>query len=157
MNRLVYLKEAPPDEIEAMKLFYKRIGRDAVWDILELLNEAENLLTQEEICEQISRKNIGTDLRFLVFVGFLNRIHIAPEHNHTYLYGIDFNFANRAKEKEEEEQKKEHSKREKLISSRYHILQCDLNDSRKRQEFIKQFKPKKRKKPKSTATKSSKD
>lgn len=67
MNRLIYLKEAPKDEIEAMIIYHKRMGRDALWDILEVLNDAEGFMTKEEISQKINRKNIGTDLKFNIY------------------------------------------------------------------------------------------
>ena len=70
MNRLIYLKEAPKDEIEAMIIYHKRMGRDALWDILEVLNDAEGFMTKEEISQKINRKNIGTDLKFLRRTGW---------------------------------------------------------------------------------------
>lgn len=129
MNRLIYLKEAPKDEIEALKLYYKRMGRDALWDILDVLNEAEYRLTQKEISERIARKNIGNDLRFLVFIDVIDRIYVDEEYDHTYSYAITYDAA---------------IKQAKRIPPEYNILECDLRSQEKRQEFIKKFKPKKR-------------
>lgn len=130
MNRLLYLKEAPKDEIEAIKLYHKRMGRDALWDILEVLNDAEVRLTQKEISEKITRKNIGTDLRFLAFIDVIDRIYVNEKYDHTFSYAISYNAANKHIYQDYHE---------------YNILQCDLSNQEKRQEFIKQFKPKKRK------------
>lgn len=53
MNRLIFLKETPKDELEAMIIYHKRMGRDALWDILNVLNDAEDFMTKEKILEQI--------------------------------------------------------------------------------------------------------
>lgn len=130
MNRLLHLKEMPKDELEAIKIYYKRMGRDTLWKILGLLNKADDWLTKEQISEKIDRKNIGTDLRFLTFINIIDRKYIDIDNDHTYMYAISYDAAMKYANK---------------IPSKYTILECDLSDSEKRKDFIKKFTPKKRK------------
>lgn len=130
MNRLLHLKEMPKDELEAIKIYYKRMGRDTLWKILGLLNKADDWLTKEQISEKIKRKNIGTDLRFLTFINIIDRKYIDIDNDHTYMYAISYDAAMKYANK---------------IPSKYTILECDLSDSEKRKDFIKKFTPKKRK------------
>ena len=129
MNRLFYLKEAPAHEIEALKLYHRRMGRDAVWDILELLNNADSRLTQQQIDDAINRKNIGQDLRFLSFIKVIDRKYVDEESDHTYSYAISYEGTNGEAIKRYPE---------------YNILECKLTNPDIQKEFIRLFKSRKR-------------
>lgn len=131
MNKLIYLKEAPKDEIEAMIIYHKRMGRDALWEILEVLNDAEDFMTKEEISRKINRKNIGTDLKFLTFINVIDWQYKNEISDHAYCYAINYDYVQ--------------LDRQEGIPANFNVLRCDLRDYKKRQEFIKMFKPKKRK------------
>ena len=130
MNRLIYLKEAHKDEIEAMIIYHKRMGRDALWDILEVLNDAEGFMTKEEISQKINRKNIGTDLKFLTFINVIDWLYKNEISDHAYCYAINYDYAQ--------------LDRKEGISANFNVLRCDLSDYEKRLQFIKMFKPRKR-------------
>lgn len=131
MHRLIYLKDIPKHELDAIKLFYKRMGRDALWDILEVLEDAEDWLTKEEISRMINCKNIGQDLRFLTFLNIINREYVSQEYDHTYRYALNYDNTG------------DYRKRY-FIPSEYNILACDLTDTEMLYEFLIKFSPPKR-------------
>lgn len=150
MDRLYYLKEAPKTEKEAIKLYYRRIGRDAFWEILDLLNNVDNrLLTKDEICERINRKNIGTDLRFLEYIKIITSNHVSA-FDYTYCYGIDFLQIKKINDNLDKELglKENAELRNIKIRDIYNIISCKLDTVEEQENFIKNFKPKKRTKKK---------
>lgn len=146
MDRLYYWKEAPKTEKEAIKLYYRRIGRDAFWEILDLLSNVDDrLLTKDEICERINRKNIGTDLRFLEYIKIINYDHVSA-YDYTYNYGIDFDQIKKINDELDKELglKENAELRNTRIRDMYNIISCKLDTVEEQEDFIKKFKPKKR-------------
>lgn len=132
MHKLIYLKEIPKYELEAIKLFYKRMGRDALWAILEVLDDAEDRLTKEQISQKINYQNIGQDLRFLTFMNIINRKYVSPGDDHTYTYEKNYNMNTNCREKY-------------FVPSKYNVLACELKEPDRLMEFLITFSPKKRK------------
>lgn len=145
MDRLYFLKDAPKTEKEAIKLYYRRIGRDAFWEILDLLYEVDIMLTKNEICEKINRKNIGSDLRFLEYIGVINHVHFST-FDTTYCYGIDYEQITMINNKLDKELglKGNAELRNIRIRDMYNIISCKLDTVEEQEDFIKKFKPKKR-------------